>query len=149
MTKQAMPNRVRKLYINSNITKWLSSLIIATGGCSTKLLGDTNIEKVYLYNIKTSFVEIVHQVVALFGGVKKLKFFIVNTLVLTANELQSGIRLLLEGLPTLTHFSCLVLGNPSSRSTINFRQICSKIMLRELDQSVSFRYQQYIFELWI
>ncbi|CAF4902398.1 unnamed protein product [Rotaria sp. Silwood1] len=146
LVKQTIPVRIRKLYINKNIATWLSSLYIAAHGCSTKILGNTQIETVHLDRINTCLIEIAEQIVSVFGGVKNLSLFIDDTLDLTLDHLQLALKRIVEGLPTLIYFSCVV--HAQSTRAVDMSEISSWILSGGLNRPVSFCCKRYLLDLW-
>jgi hypothetical protein len=144
---QVLPVRIRKLYINSNINIWLSSLIIATHGSSTKLFDNTGIETVRLDRIDTSLVKIAHQVVGLLGGVKKLTLCIDDTVDVTLNDLQLAIQHILQEIPTLVYFSCIV--HAQSTRAVDFQEMSAWILAGGLNRPIAFRCKRYIIDFWL
>ncbi|CAF1188061.1 unnamed protein product [Adineta steineri] len=147
LVNQTTSVRIRKLYINMNIPTWLSSLYIAAHGNSTKILDDTGIEIVDLSGINTCLIKIAEQIVSVFGGVKNLSLFIDDTLDLTLDHLQLALKRFVEGLPTLTYFSCTV--HAQSTRAVDMSEISPWILSGGLNRSVSFRCKKYHLDLWL
>ena len=122
---------------------WLSPLMALRPNCLMTL----ELKRVRLDGVNISLVKTAHQVVGLFGGIKKLTLWIKDTLDVTLDDLQLAIQHIVQGLPTLVYFSCIV--RSQSTRAVDFRQISSWILSGGLKRPVSFRCKRYLLDFWL